>query len=258
MYGLSWKSVQRTVLAALLVGAFATPLAVSAATDGASTPQSAVTAPSDADLANTQCAIGEERFLPGDYYYCIATQSYGEQRYGYAQKFFKTAASWASKPAQYVLGIMALDGDHQPVNRSLAIAWLALAAERPQSDYEVAYKSAYAGATVAERQAAEQLLATMRPTYADATAAVRAERRYVQGMAQLNRMNTGGANYCMEGVVTNAQSSMAPDPAQCLPIQVVAGAIDKAAVNVFDGWAGHVSVGALQPVNAPTHSKSGG
>jgi hypothetical protein len=258
MYGLSWKSVRWMLLTALLVSAFTVPLAVSAATGGASTPPKVDAAPNDADLASTRCAIGEERFLPGDYYYCIATQSYGEQRYGYAQKFFKTAASWASKPAQYVLGIMALDGDHQRVNRSLALAWLELASERSNSDFKSAYDSAYKSATAAEREAAEQLLASMRPTYADATAAVRAEQRYSQGMAQLNRLDTGGSNYCMQGVTTSAQASMTPDPAQCLPIQIVANAIDKAAVNVFDGWAGHVTVGALQPVNTPVHPKSGG
>jgi len=252
MYGLCWKSMRPMLLTTMFVAAFALPLVVNAATDGASAPQKVDKTPSGADLAATQCAIGEERFLPGDYYYCVAKQTYGEQRYGYAQKFFTTAASWASKPAQYVLGIMALTGDHQPVNRPLALAWLALAAERPQSDFESAYKSAYASATVAERQAAEQLLATMRPTYGDATAAVRAEKRYAQGMAQLKLLNTGGSNYCMEGVTTSAQSSMAPDPSQCAPIEVVADAIDKAAVNVFDGWAGHVTVGPLQQVAAPT------
>lgn len=252
MYGLCWKSMRPMLLTTMFVAAFALPLVVNAATDGASAPQKVDKTPSGADLAATQCAIGEERFLPGDYYYCVAKQTYGEQRYGYAQKFFTTAASWASKPAQYVLGIMALAGDHQPVNRPLALAWLALAAERPQSDFESAYKSAYASATAAERQAAERLLATMRPTYGDATAAVRAEKRYAQGMAELSRLNSGGSNYCMEGVTSLAQSSMTPDPSQCAPTQVVANAIDKAAVNVFDGWTGHVTVGVLQPVAAPS------
>lgn len=257
MYGSCWKSMQSLGMTCLLVAGFAAPLAVSATTDGPAAPQSTASVPSDADLAATKCAIGEERIVPGDYYYCIAEQTYGEQRYEYAQKFFTTAASWASKPAQYVLGVMALGGDHQPINRPLGLAWLALAAERPHSNFESAYKSAYAGATARERRAAEDLLMKMRPTYGDATAAPRAEERYAQGMAQLRRVESNGGNYCMEGVSTAAQSSMAPDPSQCPPIQVVVSAVDKAATQLFEGWKTHVTVGPLQQVAAPTDAAPG-
>jgi hypothetical protein len=238
----------------LLAGFLGAPMAVLATADGTPAAQKAEAPPSDADLANAQCAIGEERFLPADYYYCLATQNYGVQHYAYAQKFFTTAASWASKPAQYVLGIMALNGDHQPVNRPLALAWLALAAERPQSSFKLAYTSAYASATPAERQAAEKLLVTMRPTYADATAAVRSEKRYTQGMAQLERLNGHDGMYCMEGIVPFSAlsgSDAVEATSQCPPVQVVANAIDQAAAGVFDGWIGHVSVGPLQPVSGP-------
>ncbi|GAB2547508.1 hypothetical protein GCM10027065_18820 [Rhodanobacter koreensis] len=252
MYGLCWKTVRTPGLSMLLVCALGVPWATTAATPGATSPQAAKAAPSDADLANTSCAIGEEKFLPADYYYCLATQSYGQQHFDRAQKFFATAASWASKQAQYVLGIMALNGDHQPVNRPLALAWLTLAAERPQSPFKAAYTSAYAGATPAERQAAEKLLADMRPTYADATAAVRAEKRYAQGMAMLERLSSGNGHYCMEGITTPADPSVAGDPAQCPPIPAMTKALDTAAANVFDGWAGHVTVGALQQVRQPT------
>ncbi|HEY1588731.1 MAG TPA: hypothetical protein VGG00_03275 [Rhodanobacter sp.] len=249
MYGLCSRLVRLLGLSALLICVVGMPLAAGAATAPAS--QAGNKAPGDADLANTSCAIGEEKFLPADYYYCLATQSYGEQHFDRAKKFFTTAASWASKPAQFVLGIMALNGDHQPVNRPLALAWLTLAAERPQSTFEAAYTSAHASATPAERQAAEKLLADMRPTYADATAAVRAEKRYAQGMAMLERVSSGNGHYCMEGITTPADPSVADDPAQCPPIPAMAKALDQAAAKVFDGWAGHVTVGPLQQVGAP-------
>lgn len=252
MYGLGWKTVRTVGLPVLLACTLGVPWATTAATPGATSPQAAKAAPSDADLANTSCAIGEEKFLPADYYYCLATQSYGQQHFDRAQKFFATAASWASKQAQYVLGIMALNGDHQPVNRPLALAWLTLAAERPQSTFKAAYTSTYAGATQAERQAAEKLLVDMRPTYADATAAVRAEKRYAHGMAMLVRLSSGNGHYCMEGLTTPADPSAAGDPAQCPPIPAMTKALDQAAANVFDGWAGHVTVGALQQVGQPT------
>ncbi|MBD8897998.1 hypothetical protein [Rhodanobacter sp. DHG33] len=237
-------------LSACVAGAFGAPSMTMAADDATGAPAAASSAPSDTDLASAACAIGEEQFLPGDYYYCLATQSYGLHHYAQAQKFFTTAAGWASKPAQYVLGIMALDGDHQPRNRPLAAAWLALASERPQSNYASASATLAASLTSAERQAADQLLARMRPTYGDATAAVRAEKRYEQGMARLASLTGPGGHYCMEGLTTPADVSMANNPEQCPPVQVMTRAIDQAAAKVFDGWTGHVNVGPLQPVNA--------
>lgn len=81
-----------------------------------------VLTPTDAQLAGSRCVSGLEKFLPADYYYCLAAQTYGEHNDAQAQRFSHTAASWASKPAQYVLGVMALNGDHQPINRPLALA----------------------------------------------------------------------------------------------------------------------------------------
>lgn len=247
-----------TLRAACIVFMLAAPLAAGAQTVAPPASAASATAPSNAELAATQCAIGEERVLPGDYYYCLGQQNYGEQHYGYAKKFFTTAASWASKPAQYVLAIMALDGDHQPVNRPLALAWLALASERPESRFRPAYDAFNARVTADERQAAAQWLARLRPTYADATAAVRAEKRYAQGMATINRISATGGNYCMEGSTDLADApSGQPDPSQCPPIQKTVSAIDQTAAELFDGWSGHVSIGPLQQVDAPATAAHG-
>ncbi|GLQ96342.1 hypothetical protein [Dyella mobilis] len=205
--------------------------------------------PSDAELAAANCVIGEERFLPGDYYYCLGGMTYGERHYGDALRFFTTAASWASKPAQYVLGVMALNGDHQPKNRALALAWLALAAERPESRFKSAYEQVYKASTPAQRGAADELLAKMRPVYADATAAVRAQQRYTDGMKFLAAMKKGSNRYCMEGMSTIDHPNT--DPSTCQSVQQVATVVDKKAAEVFEGWGGHVSVGPLQQVPSP-------
>lgn len=205
--------------------------------------------PSDADLAAAHCVIGEERFLPGDYYYCLGGLTYGQQNYRESVRFFTTAASWASKPAQYVLGVMALNGDHQPKNRALALAWLALAAERPESRFKAPYDEVYKASNQAERRAADELLEKMRPTYADATAAVRAQERYTDGMKWLTRMNNGGNQVCIGGLGTLDRP--VTDPSGCPPVQQVVATVDSKAATVFEGWAGHVSVGALQQVPAP-------
>ncbi|MGN6479055.1 hypothetical protein [Luteibacter sp.] len=50
----------------------------------------------DQELSDAKCAIGMEKFLPGDYYYCLGAQNYGTQHTEAAQRFFKEAAGWAS------------------------------------------------------------------------------------------------------------------------------------------------------------------
>ena len=211
--------------------------------------------PSDADLAKANCIIGEERFLPGDYYYCLGGLTYGQHNYGESTRFFTTAASWASKPAQYVLGVMALDGDHQPKNRALALAWFALASERPDSKFKAPYDEVYKASTQAERKTADALLENMRPVYGDATAALRAQNRYLDGMAMLKRLNNGGNQYCMEGMATLDRPNT--DPSACQSVQQVVQSVDRASVNVFEGWAGHVTVGPLEQVTAPSKSSNG-
>ena len=214
------------------------------AQNAAPAPASSSTEPSDADLAATQCLDAEEKFLPADYYYCLGTRSYGERNYASALKFFRTAASWASKPAQYVLGVMALNGDQQPINRPLALAWLTLATERSSSPFQRDHDALYKSSSAEERNKALALLATMRPVYGDATAAVRAERRYRNGVASLKNQDV----FCFGGTLTRS------DTPACVRAKYLVQTVDKKAGDVFDGWSGHVTVGPLQQVPAPSVS----
>ena len=247
MMGKTFDTIAKTALAAFLTLSLTTP---AFALDTAADP--AVTPPSDADLAGITCSISEEKYLPGDYYYCLAEQSYGYKRYEKAQRYFRIAASWASKPAQYILGVMALNGDQQPQNGPLALAWFTLAAERHREDFETTYRQVSAAATPEERKAADALLKTMRPVYADEIAAVRAERRYHDGMLKLTRDSAFGV-HCLSGIQSGGATASDGSNASiaCGPVAALAHAIDTVAVRVFDGWDAHVTVGALEPI-APT------
>jgi hypothetical protein len=197
-------------------------------------------------LSDAKCAIGMEKFLPGDYYYCLGAQNYGTEHTEAAQRFFKEAAGWASKPAQYVLGIMALNGDHQPMNRPLAYAWFTLAAERNTPRFVQPRDELKAVLTPDELSRADAYLADMRHTYADAVAAPRAETRYRDGMATLK--DTAGSSYCMAGSQDFRDLATGKVPASCPPVSQVVQFVDSRANNVFEDWTGHVSVGPLQAV----------
>jgi hypothetical protein len=209
--------------------------------------------PTDEQLASAKCISGMEKFLPGEYFYCLAAQSYGENKHRYAEKFFKEAASWASKPAQYVLGVMALNGDQQPVNRPLALAWFALAAERHTDRFQAPYDELKGQLNPAELTKADDYLASLKKTYGDAVAAPRAEERYRDGTRRLIGAAASGT-YCMEGLRDPSKlagsGSMDADTvsamtSSCLPSQVVVKYIDSKAGEVFENWSGHVTVGAI-------------
>jgi hypothetical protein len=200
-----------------------------------------------------------EKFLPGEYFYCLAAQSYGENKHRYADKFFKEAASWASKPAQYVLGVMALNGDQQSVNRPLALAWFALASERHTPRFQAPYDELKGQLTPAELAKADEYLASMKKTYGDAVAAPRAEERYREGTRRLVGATASGT-YCMEGLRDTSKlagsGSMDADTvsamtSSCVPSQVVVKYVDSKAGDVFEDWSGHVSVGAIEPASGP-------
>lgn len=233
----------------------------------AQTPATAasVATPTDVQLAGSRCVIGLEKFLPADYYYCLAAQTYGEHDDAEAQRFFHTAASWASKPAEYVLGVMALNGDHQAVNRPLALAWLTLAAERHTARFTEAADALREHLSARDRREADSLLHELQPVYADATAARRAEARYRDGMQMLRSPSTG-SNYCMAGMADIsdlAGGTMSPEQAMhCPPTVIIVQQIDKKAADVFEGWRGHVTVEPLQQVQMrdgqPQAPKAGG
>ncbi len=210
---------------------------------------------SNADLAESTCVIGEEAFVPGDYYYCLASQSYGEKNYSQSRRFFTTAAGWASKPAQFMLGLLAFNGDQQAVNRPLGLAWMALAAERKQPRFTAALAAAKAKATAADWNAAQAILASLQPTYGDAKAAPRAEERYRLGMQKLRQSLAGAGSYCMAGSLPMSQlanrdeSASSAMASHCPPVQQVVQAIDHTADALFAGWNGHVEVGPLQQVH---------
>lgn len=146
------------------------------------------------------CPGGLERFLPGDYYFCSAARNYWSGNEGLARESLKNAARWASKPAQYALGVMYFNGDHAQRNRPLGLAWLALAAERHDPSYEPTFISAYGQVTPQELAQANAYWKDLKETYADAVAAPRAERRFDREYQQIAWATNFGGSVFLDGV----------------------------------------------------------
>lgn len=226
------KRMGGVALALAIVGI---SLSMSAASTDA--PAAASTAPADEKIYWNSCIEGLEHILPGDYYACRARYYFQRDHNLRGISELEEASYWASKDAQYALGLIYFNGDMKdvPANRPLALAWLALAAERNDDAHQQAYAAARARSSDREIQASEPLLKKMKLKYGDKVAGVRAMRRFNHEIVPLEEAaNSGGIIYL------NGYSPF-PEDANSVVKQLHAEA-DKA----FQGLIGTVTVGPLQ------------
>ncbi|MBP1473936.1 sel1 repeat family protein [Frateuria sp. MAH-13] len=240
-------------------------LAAQVARAGAPTPPASTGAEAPitlAELGKLGCAPGLERFLPGVYYYCVGARDLANHRDASGVGMLKLAAAWGSKPAQFTLGVGYFNGDIVARDRARGLAWLGLAAERRDPNYQAVLRSAWQQATPAEQVQAGRLWRAMLPTYGDARAARRAERRYRHERDRLAGLQTSGRQVCIAGLT---QRDIAPIPTPSRdttlsPFQLSTGCpggaqasvvvhrLDGFAGSLFEGLEGHVTVGPLSPV----------
>jgi hypothetical protein len=209
-----------------------------------------------AEVAQSYCARGLERFLPGSYYYCVGRRALANGHPAKSVAALEQAARWGSKQAQFLLGVGYLKGDNAPLDRARGLAWLALAAERKDVVYLGVLKSALAQASDAEKARGNALYEAMFSTYADDVAARRAERRFQRERDMLVRNEAFGVEVCIAGLnvfqieaawdIGGRENNFCPSRQ---PVWQVAQRVDVYAAQLFQGWAGHVTVGDLQKLS---------
>jgi hypothetical protein len=212
------------------------------------------------DISSQPCLDALFEFFPGYTEYCHGMKKWHAGRYRAALEDLKDAAGWASKNAQYTLGMIYFNGHHVPVNRALGLAWLMLSAERKHPHrFKVVLVSAYLAATPAQRDEAKALFQRMRPRYSDAFAAKRAERRYTRAMRRSVRSwsGTAGTRLCIFGLTTMGAPAVPPkggpgghpgDAGGCPATVSVVHKLKKAHDVYFEGLIprGHVDVGPVR------------
>lgn len=189
-------------------------------------------------VAPIYCVDGLERILPGDYYGCRAVYHLQRQHYREAISMLKESAYWANKEAQHQLGLAYINGDipEVPANVPLGIAWLALARERHQPEYEHDYALAIARSTPAQRALAAATYQQLRKRYADAVAGRRATQRFNREIAGIDEAANGGTAWI---------SGFGPLPVRAYTIS---RQLHAEAESAFGGLQGSVVVGPLQRV----------
>jgi hypothetical protein len=140
------------------------------------------------DIGRIVCAEGAERYLPGDYYFCAANKALQAGNPRKARTMYEESAAWGDKRAMFNLGLLYLRGDGVPKDEPLGLAWLALAAERPNDTLQrEVLAGAWNSASADTRAAADILWNQMKPKYADRIALARAKERYDRETALLRR-----------------------------------------------------------------------
>jgi len=201
------------------------------------------------------CAQGLERLLPGNYYFCAAARDLGHGHNARSRERLQDAAHWASKPAQYALGLMYFNGDEGPQNRPLGIAWLALADERHDPRFEGAFIQAYQQASPAERAAANTYWLSLKEEYSDEVAGRRARLRYTNEMRNIEAASLFGGSVFIDGITppdgpgfgqfNNGESSRVSGSHGF----AINRSLAKDGEEFFRGMAGTVTVGEVTPTN---------
>jgi hypothetical protein len=189
-------------------------------------------------MPKVYCVDGLERILPGDYYGCRALYHLQRKHYRQAMAMLKESAYWANKEAQHQLGLAYVDGDVPGFHADPArgIAWLALAQERHQPDYERDYALAVARSTPAQRDEAAAIYLDLRKRYGDAVAGKRATDRFNREIRDIDDAANGGVAWI---------AGFGPFPVRAYTLSQK---LHDQAEQDFAGLHGSVLIGPLQRV----------
>ena len=166
--------------------------------------------PSYSSEWNAKRAVGsahfgspEDQARPGEAYFFRGVEAVRKKDFRFATDMYKVAASWAYKAAEYNLAVMYFRGEGVPVDKPLAMAWAALAAERGDKDYVDAKELIYANISPDEFAKANELWRDLKKTYGDEVALKRAQVRWAEVKNNVTGSHVGSVGHLVIGNGTN-------------------------------------------------------
>jgi hypothetical protein len=202
------------------------------------------------------CPLSLERMLPGQYYFCAGATQFGLGHGRAARARMEDAAHWASKPAQYVLGVMYINGDYGMRDPARGVAWLALASERHDKAYESTFIAEYSKLTAEQRAQADADWRELRDEYSDAVAGKRAQRRFDLGMHDIREAEFFGGTIFLDGITppsgfadglfNGAGGTGVPSRVGGQRAFGLTRALEKVGQDYFHGMVGTVTVGEVE------------
>lgn len=229
------KHTRSITLACVLTSLLGWNLAAAADSPGTATTATAPVATADTKIYT--CIEGLISLLPGDYYACRARYYFERNDTMQGVSMLESAAYWAKKDAQYVLGLIYFNGDTEGyvVNRPVGLAWLGLAAERKDPAYVRTFMAAQAQSTPADVQQADLLRQKLVLKYGDKIAGKRAMERFSHGIQSLEQTANAGGTLYLSGYSAYPENAM-----------TVVSDMHKRADTDFQGLIGTVTVGDIE------------
>lgn len=141
-------------------------------------------------------------------------QAYRHGRYARAMRFYKSAARWSDKIAQFQIGLMYYSGEGVEPDHPLGWAWIEMAAERGYPQYEALSERIWAQMDEDQRARASRILEQeLLPEYGDEATVPRTARRMKQDRQRMTGSRLGRAgnlSVCQNfGVQTSAGAGCA-------------------------------------------------
>jgi len=188
------------------------------------------------------------RYFPGKYFEQKAQFYLKKQDYVEALRMFELSGYWANKVSQYNAGIMYFNGIGVATNKPLGAAWLGLAAEGHNTLADAALQAAYAELSPEQRQQANDLFEQLEPKYGDEVTLPRALKRYSQD-AKVSLFGFGVPGPGSVTTFTGGNHGYDENSASFVY------RMDAQRDALIAEIRGHVSVGAVQPLNVPEQAK---
>lgn len=124
-------------------------------------------------------------------YRLLGMEAYKNKNYDDAMRFFRRASFYADKPSQGMVAEMLWNGEGAPQDRSLAYAWMDLAAERGYTGFLGLRERYWNALSGPERERALREGETVYARFGDAAAKPRYETQLRRGRMQLTGSRTG-------------------------------------------------------------------
>lgn len=202
-------------------------------------------------MGRIACAVGTERYLPGDYYFCAANKALQAGHTGKARAMYEESARWGDKRAMFNLGLLLFRGEGFPRQEALGLAWLALAAERSQDHVQrEALVAAWTSTTPQVQAEANGLWNAMKLEYADQATLARARERYERETRQLRRdlQRDPTMQVQIAGMGPQSEAGMGPMGQGARLLQTLDEAAAETILRPLPGRKGQVKVGTPETV----------
>jgi hypothetical protein len=190
------------------------------------------------------------QFFPGKYFEQKAQFYLKNKKYQAALEMFELSGFWADKISQYNAGLMYFNGIGVAVDKPRGVAWLGIAAEAHDDLAEHAFKLGYAQLSAPQQAQADAIRHELEAKYSDQVTVPRAVAQYEADSKQITGSHLGHVVGNLSVQEFGGESHGMPETGNAFLARK-----DKEFTELLSKITGHVSVGAVRPLEVPDDAR---